>query len=178
MEAVFEVYAVIVGFLNLPAVRAASVAFAAASLVISIWLFRKTVRLFATQEQHFLVDQSRFVDDLWQKSNALILSDDEYIRVVKDMFDYESEDHLVRSFMIFNIMNPMYVAWRSAQQGVMPKASYMAARDNILSHFTGDRAWLLETLRTRGYATDFVAMCEDWFRANPRPSDASLSKAA
>lgn len=154
--------------LNLPIVRAGTVVFAAASFGISIWLFRKTTRLFATQERHYLIDQTRFIDDMWQKSNALILSNNDHRRVVRDMFGYESDEDLLRNFMLFNTINPVYASWRSATEGVMPKAAFVAHRDNILSNYSGDREWFVATLRKRGYAPEFVRMCEDWFKANSR----------
>jgi hypothetical protein len=114
----------IIELLNLPFVRAFSVLFSAVSLGISIWLFRKTVRLFSTQERHFLVYQTRFIDNMWQRSNALILSKDEYVRATREMFGDATDGDAVRAHMLFNSINPVYAAWRSASEGGHAKSSF------------------------------------------------------
>lgn len=152
----------VIAFLNVPWVRALSVLFAGISLAVSIWLFRKTSRLIETQSRHLILDQTRFVDEMQQYGNAILLNNEDNRRVIKEMFGYESDDDVFRAYTLFVILNPLYVAWRSANEDRVAKEAFEAIRSNLLSNFTGDREWLLSTLTKRGYSPQFVDTCSEW----------------
>lgn len=96
-----------------------------------------------------------------------MLSDDRYISAIKELFGYQSEEDVIRTYMIFNIINPLYVGYRTMEEGASTQESFEANRDNILSNYSGDRAMLLNLLRTRGYTAKFVQACEDFFSRPP-----------
>lgn len=161
-----DVFSSAIVILNDPTVRAvvtaAALSLSLISLGVTIWLTRRTAQLFNIQEQHYLVDQTRFIGSMWQASNAVVLSDERHFAHIKDMFGYEDERDVVRAYLLYNTMNPVYAAWISRENGTMPADIFEATRDNILSNFAGDRTWLLATLTRRGYAPAFVRHCREW----------------
>lgn len=167
MQELYAFYDSIIGIFNIPEVKALSFFISVASLLISLWLFRRTLQLVASQRKHLVVDQSRFIDDMWQKSNALILSDDRFIEKIREMFGYRSTDEVIDTYMIFLTMNPLYVSYKSMKEGAMTPHIFEVTRDNVLSNYSGNHKTLIAMMRQRGYAQDFVDTCEEYLAALP-----------
>jgi hypothetical protein len=145
-----------VWFLNVPGVRALTAVISVISFALSLWALRKFRDFTETNRRHFAADHARFVDDQWQRSNHVILSNREHLHIMAELLSYKDADEALRAYLIFNMINPLYSAFNSVKQGIMDKAVFEAAMGDFASHFSGDRSSFLSFLRSRGYTDEFV----------------------
>jgi hypothetical protein len=81
-----EAWEAIVAALNNPVVRAATVVFSAASLIFSIWAFRKTSVAANTFIRHVSADHARFLEGRWLRTYELTMTNPEFAEGTARLF--------------------------------------------------------------------------------------------
>jgi hypothetical protein len=158
-----ELLDAIVNLLNLPQMRALSVIVAVISFICSTVALWRIWRVAQAQEKHFDADQARYIQGLWQQTNANILRDPAYLEAMKELCTYKDDEEALKSYMIFNQLNPVYAAFftYNSSKTLNNARIYKENLEFVLSAFDKScRAFLKHTLDNRGYRKEFVADCK------------------
>jgi flavodoxin len=134
---------------------------ALAAVLVSAWqvnIVRKIAKETRDSESKTIrVDNQRSINDMWQTFNMFLLNSDTHYRdYIKEFWEDEEEDKkTIKKFLAFQILNILYTAWYSKENGLVDK-DYADAMLEIHSIRMKDKNFILDLLKKRGYQKEFA----------------------
>lgn len=161
MRELLDVLKAVETLLDQPAARALGVVLAVVSFFLTLFLAKRQMDLASARKQHIVFEQATYIQDLWQETNSIILSNPQHLTIMKELWGYRTEDEVMRSCIIFNQLNPVYTAYRTREHvNRRAQTHYDGELESVLRNFTGDQPWLIATLKERGYGDEFANECD------------------
>ena len=139
-------------------------AFATVLLALAtILLARATSRLNKISEELKATQHSAALTQAFNVQNSLALSSDANLMVADSLIAPEDTSHTIEGarerWMSFVLLNVQALIFASRDQDATFREIWEAARHGVLDHLLRNES-VMNLLRTRGYAREFVDYCE------------------
>src|SRR5262245_17631812 len=122
----------VVAVLNNPVVRAATVVFSAASLVFSIWAFRRTSASASTFVRHVSADHARYLEDRWLRAYEMTMNSPVFAEGTARLFGVESVERVKQEAVVLTYLNILLTCFKLMKSGVVPPEVY---KEHMTSFF-------------------------------------------
>jgi hypothetical protein len=149
----------VVTVLNDPVVRAATVIFSLASLVFSIWAFRKTSKAANTFIRHVGAEHARFLEAQWLRTYELTFSNPAFAEGTARLFGASSADQVKQEAVLLTYLNILLTSFKLMKSGVITPAIYKEHMTSFFGSVKADRDALMRALELPGYDTEFRDEC-------------------
>lgn len=149
----------VVSVLNDPVVRAGTVIFSLASLVFSIWAFRKTSKAANSFIRHVGADHARFLEAQWLRTYELTFSNPAFAEGTARLFGASSADQVKQEAVLLTYLNILLTSFKLMKSGVITPAAYKEHMTSFFGSVRADRDALMRALELPGYDTEFRDEC-------------------
>jgi len=157
-----ELWEAIIAVLNAPVVRAATVLFSAASLVFSIWAFRKTSRAANTFIRHVGAEHARFLEDRWLKTYELTMNSPVFAKGTARLFGVESADQAKQEAVLLTYLNILLTCFKLMNSGVVTPEVYKEHMTSFFGSIKADRDAIMRAIDLPGYEKEFQEECRKY----------------
>jgi hypothetical protein len=157
-----EVWEAIVFVLNNPIVRAATVVFSAASLLFSIWAFRKTSKAANTFIRHVSADHARFLEGQWLRTYELTMSNPEFAEGTARLFGASSVEQVRQEVVLLTYLNILLTTFKLMKSGVVTAEVYKEHMTSFFGSVRADRDALMRAIELPGYDKEFRDECRKY----------------
>ena len=133
------------------------------SLIISIWVFRRTMKVLSAQRANILSSQLQHVNQQWQELFKLIFKDDMAQALATQLLGFYSLEETRTIYFYFMFLNPIYFEYQAYRLGIMDEKKFKLDLLYIARNFKGDRNELIKSMRLGEYPGDFIKICQKYF---------------
>ena len=152
----------IVVVLNNPVVRAATVVFSAASLLFSIWAFRKTSKAANTFIRHVGADHARFLEGRWLRTYELTMTNPEFAAGTARLFGAPSVDQVKQEAVLLVYLNILLTCFKLMKSGVVTPEVYKEHMTSFFGSVRAERDALMRAIELPGYEKEFQDECRKY----------------
>lgn len=152
----------LVQLLNHPLLRAASIVIAAASLIVSLWVAKRTASAINTHTTLVQAEHARFLEQQWQNIDRLTVTNDDCAKLLAEMFGSSPEaEKKDAAHLLF--ISGLAAAHSQLLRRAIDDDFYRSHMTSFFSNYKGDKEYLRDLIkRNYGIAEDFVGECEKY----------------